>query len=261
MPDPAEFNHAVTLFDQAEPRSLVNIVWTGFRPVIERVVKARPELFELSERRLTRLAEPEILHRMLRLRFWSEYDMAQNSQRLMMQSDIIRGLCTHDYWFRHICPNPEIVAFIITPPPRYISKMEAMLDLSLNEMEEILSLPIKDAKGKPDIGIIKEKVKIFQYLEQKVKGAIVQRLAIHQKIDQTTQIGGSIDKMSLNDLESLDSMIGKVKRQIERTQNREMILLESPKSKEGVEVGSENVGSEVESGSNETSEIEEDKIP
>lgn len=255
----------VNLFDTKEPRSLVNIVWKDFRPVVERVRDGAAHLFELSEDRLKKKASPEILHTMLRMRFWQEYDIAQSAGRRMMQKDVTRGLCTAEYWSRSICPSAELVAYMITPPPKYINKMEAMLDISMDEILAILELPIKNAQGKIDIGLIKEKVKIFQSLDLRVKGAVLQKVAIHQRIDQRTQIQSAdsvLDSMSLTDLEALDSTINKVKKQIERTQNREMILLESPKPKEGVvEDGSENLGSEEEGRSNEASEVEEDKIP
>jgi hypothetical protein len=237
-----EFGADIVLFDTQDPTSLINIVWIEFRPVLERVLAARPDLFQLSERRITRKADPDPLHRMLRIRFWQEYDVAQNGGRRMMQKDVTRGLCATEWWSRNINANPEMVAYIATPPPKYMMKMESMLDVALDNLMEIIELPIKDDKGKIDTRLISEKVKIFQMLDVRVKGAVVQKLAIHQKIDQRTQISGGmahsdpmLDNMSLTDLEALDKSIASVKRQIERTQNRELLALPEPTTREADE--------------------------
>lgn len=256
-----ETEHAVSLFDESEPRSLVNIIWTHFRPVIERTAKSHPELFDISEARLKKKAKPEPQHTMLRLRFWQEYDIAQNGGRKMMLKDVTRGICSMEFWSRQVCTTPELVAYIITPPPSYLTKMQSMLDISLDGMTEILELPIKDERGKVDTRLIAEKVKIFQLLDLRVKGAIMQKVAIHQRIDQRTQITGGkedpLSKMDLNDLESLEANIQRVKKQIDRVQSREMILLDKPKvAMEGM-ILETNVGTEVESGSNEAAEIED----
>jgi hypothetical protein len=225
------------IFDASDPRSLVNIVWKDFRDVLKRTVNAYPELFTLSEARLQQKAKPEPQHRMMRMRFWQEYDIAQQANRTMRASDVTRGICIPEYWSRNVNTNPELLAYIITPPPRYITRMETMLDLALDNLLEILELPVKNEKtGFIDSKLIANKVKVFELLDLRVKGAIMQKVAIHQRIDQHTQIteGTSLEKMDLNDLQAIESSIQQVKKQIERTQNRQAIQIENKKPAEEV---------------------------
>jgi hypothetical protein len=217
----------IPLFDKSEPRALINIIWVDMVEIMERLEKSHPHLFELSEKKLSNLAKPESSHLMLRLRFWAEYDRAQLSGKKMQQWAVTSGVCTREMWSRNVCREPERLAFILTPPPRYITKMESLLYMGLDQIEEILALPIKNEEtGKVDSRLIAEKVKIFQLLDLRVKGAVVQKIAMHSQIDQRiTSANDPFANLPLNDLEALDSSIQSVKREIERMQNREMLIL------------------------------------
>lgn len=225
----------LTIFDKENPRSLINIVWVDMKKVIERAEVQCREYFRKSERQLKNKVKPEIVDDQLRMRFWQEYDRAQMNDTKMMLAPIIHGLCGKEYFHDQICKNPEKLAWILMPLGEYITRMESSLYIALDEIEDILRLPIKQEKARRDgskyedinVKLIAEKVKIAQWLDLRIKGAIVQKLAIHQKVEHSNKSVGSIDQqlnnLSLTDLQSLDRSIANVQRQIQQAQSRELL--------------------------------------
>jgi hypothetical protein len=216
----------LTIWDKENPRSLVNIVWVDMQRVIERAKHDCRDLLILPERKLKKKVDPQPLDDMIRLRFWQEYDRAQMVGGKMMLKDIIRGICSVDYFQEHTCKDPGKLAWLILPLAGYITRMESSLYIALDEMEDILRLPILDENGIPNTKLIAEKVKLFQLLDVRVKGAVVQKLAIHQKIDQRTHHSSDpVHNLPGNDLDSLERELAKVKRQIESAQSRQLIAM------------------------------------
>lgn len=221
------------LFDENNPRSLINIVWVDFKEILKRSRYAMPELFEMSETKMTREVDPDPCLRMVRMRFWQEYDRCQIQGKTMMVRDVLKGVCTQDYWKRGILPFPEKVAYLCIPPTEYVAIMEDLLTVGIEQLREILALPIKDAQGKINSKLIAEKIKIFQLLDLRVKGAVIQKIAIQQRIDQRIQnsnapsgIDNLLENMSPENAEALDRALNKVQREIERAQNQQLMLPE-----------------------------------
>lgn len=225
----------IPLFDKNEPRSLINIIWGEMVSILERLEKSHAELFKISEQKLRRMVDPDPEDNMLRISFWAEYDRAQRGGGKMMSGAVTRGVCTRDYWLHNVLKQPLKLAFIVTPPPRYLKKMETLLFIGLDELEEILRTPIskktRDKNGKEyetvNTSLVASKIKIFEMLDLRVKGAVVQKLAIHSRVDQRTQIENvdPLSNINTSDLKSLEAGLNRVKAQISRAQSREALLL------------------------------------
>lgn len=215
----------ITIFDRTNPRSLINIVWVEFREAMFTVEVNQPELLEMTERKLEKLVEPDPTDCRLRLRFWDEYARAQDRGKRLFLEEICRGVCSTDYFDKHISKNLQKIAWIILPPANYVTTMEELLYKGLDRIREVLDLPLKDqATGRVDTKLIGEMVKIVQMLDQRVKGAIIQKVAIQQRIDQRTQHHFSNDSTdpllsaSTNDLEAIESQLGNLNKRLERWQ-------------------------------------------
>lgn len=230
---PIHPDYALTMFDKSEPRALINIVWKEFSEILDRAKFIMPDLFKLSERDIKRKTKPDPILDMLRLRFWQEYDRAQLVDQQMRQVDIIRGLCSKEYWYEKICKDPEKLTWILLPLAGYITRMESSLITAQDEIEDILRLPIRqtlhDKHGKKyeviDSSLIANKIKIWQALDIRVKGAVVQKLAVHQKIDQHVTTSENYQTKDLDNLQAIERLIELKKRQIEAAQSRELIRL------------------------------------
>lgn len=185
--------------------------------------QVKPELLSLTEKALERKLLPDPTICRLRLRFWDEYARAQDRSQLLRKDEVCRGVCSSDFFNRMVETDPLMIAWMILPPSNYVSTMEELLYRGLDRMREVLDLPFLDRKtGKPDTKLISEVVKIVHLLDQRVKGAIIQKVAIQQRIDQKTSHRHSFDaknpdplsQASANDLESIEAQLGSLNRQL-----------------------------------------------
>lgn len=237
----------VSIFDRSNPRSLINIVWEELRDALNAIETNNPELLDLTERQFEKKISPDPTVCRLRLRFWDEYARAQDRGKRMFKEEICRNVCSGDYWVRHISKNLELIAYIIIPPAGYATTMEELLYKGLDRMREVLDLPFRDEKtNRVDTRLIAEVVKIVQILDQRVKGAIIQKVAIQQRIDQRTQHSiGAPDPLSQNsmgDLQSIESQLSSLNSRLERWQDKAVI--EAAPEREVLVIPA-NVGGEV----------------
>lgn len=234
--DVIQLSPKVTIFDTKNPRSLINIVWADMRKSMHALLDTQPELLKLTERKLEKMVEPDPMLSRLRLRFWDEYARAQDRAKRMFLEEVCRGVCSTDSWERHISMDLPKIAWIILPPASYVTTMEELLYKGLDRMREVLDFPLKDAKGTPNTKLISEVVKIVQMLDQRVKGAIIQKVAIKQQIDQRTQLTTSIDPLSassLTELQAVENEIQNLNRKLERWAAQDQKALPLPED-EGV---------------------------
>lgn len=243
-PDSFENQVRAAMFDKKEPRSVINLVWKDMTRVMEWGEHACDYQFKMSERQLKQHAKPEPTDDMLRLRFWQEYDRAQMRGQRMFLADITRGICSKDYWEDTICKNPKKLAWILMPLAPYITRMESNLYIAQDEIEDILRTPHKLSRTNKD-GVTEHyvdtrladlKVKIWEKLDLRIKGAVIQKVAIHQRIDQhthSTSSGPSLE--GVTDLQEIDKMLEAKKREIASAQNRELLMLQG---KDIIEVNS-----------------------
>jgi hypothetical protein len=184
-----------------------------------------PTLYELSERKLMAKYQFNDLDCRLRLKFWDEYTVAQDRGVSMKLANILKGACSAEHWKRVFTKDHRNIVWLLCPPSDYEACMEEMLYKSTMELRDILDLPNYDRDGKLDRGLLKLKKEIHELAANRVRGAVIQKLAIQQKIDQRTQvIGGHRDPLvenhSMDDLKQLDSELAKVNRQLKASQSR-----------------------------------------
>ena len=211
----------VSLFDESDPKSMVNIVWEGLAHILRHWPKDELYLWNREERTIRKTAKADTTLSLLRVRFWEEYHVAHRKNKKMVMIDTTRGLVVREYWQSCLYTDRTKLVYVLTPPLRYRVRLEGLLDLALEQLGDILSKDTEDPK------LIALKVKIAEFIHPLVKGTVTQKLQIDQRV--LTQ---NIDS---TDISQIDNRLTEVNKRISAATSRDMIQIEAPKEKETVE--------------------------
>lgn len=232
----------VSILDETNPFSLINLVTDDLVPFF----KAIPHKYWTTpEHKLFKILEPDETDSRLRLTFWDEYNQSQVKRTRINISNVVRGVCSRDYFYETILRDPKKLAWVATPPKDYMITQRSLLDLGLMRMKEILETPfqtemvIRDRQGiairnpdgsvatvkKIDPRVMGEIQKAVQMLDMRVKGAIVQKIAVKQETRNlhhvTSGTTGADPLLSERALSGLDlAMLEQLERRIETVQHR-----------------------------------------
>lgn len=159
---------------------MINLLPEVYQDLLFKAVEAHPELFGLGETELKLLlikqsARPNKLDHTLRLGFWKEYDQAQHENRKMNMPLIHAGICEKPQ-FSQIWRFPHKVAWITNRPMAYDVMMSEALEFGISQLRDILELDHSKEGGKIDTKLIEAKIKIVKMLDDRVKGAVLQRI-------------------------------------------------------------------------------------
>lgn len=182
----SERSTGLILFDPAEPRSVYNLVPAKMREALDRV---NPNIWQYSLKALTKHAKVDERLAQLRVSFWHEYNRTQDLfKKNISMTQVMHGICSHEYFYQSILKDQMKLAYLMYPTTDYIAAMQEMQDLAMREMRKILLLP---NAGKNGTSIVREKIKIFALLDNRLRGAVPkhikkesQHLHAHMKIDQ-----------------------------------------------------------------------------
>jgi len=193
-PKPDERQQEVSLWDEADPGSLINLVP---EIVAKRFTEARaalPELFELDEQDLARELRkrnqtPTATDHRLRLKFWLEYDKAKDSDSKIEIKQVTSNVCSKEFFYAHYLARPGKVAWLVCPPVGYATKMTEALEFGLEQLRDILAADhyeytvTRNADGEetkeisginPKIAALK--LSIFKTLDDRKHGMAVQKI-------------------------------------------------------------------------------------
>lgn len=197
----------VSVIDESDPRSLINMVSPRFKEAIRDLYKNHPDLTEQSEKDLYRIVQPSFQLDELRLSFWVEFNRAMDTGSTMMMKNAYSCVMTGDL-FHKMIRRPEVVAWIITVPRQHKISCEAKLNYLSNEIEEMVKTPWYklDKKGNKLIDPKTANVflKIYQLMENRVHGGAVQRLEQKTATISLGSRGGTDDELR-QELEKLRS--------------------------------------------------------
>jgi hypothetical protein len=165
------------LHDAENPKALVNVV----RPEIrEKISRVPADLFSLTEEELERRSPKgqfTWVDRRLRVSWWQEYTRAtENHPRMMKMTEVVDGICSRNYFYDHVLADKVRLAFILTPPSNYTVATEEALLRAVDRVREILDFPLYDEQGRPQPKNAEVVIKAFMLLDQRVKGAVIQRI-------------------------------------------------------------------------------------
>lgn len=232
----AENDTGICIFDKQNTRSVYNLVSPAVQAAIESV---HPEYYKWSIKALEKHAQPEERDYRLRLSFWNEYNHVQDRMlKSMSMTRVIRGICDEHY-FWDMLKSPLKMAWLLFPPTDYIKAMDEMLDLSMRRMRDVLARdPVASGKA-PNIHLIREQVKIFALLDNRIKGAVIQRLHVKQ---ENLNVNATI-REAPKTVEEIEKEISKLQKSIKQ-QTQGGAYLEAPRGteeEEPLEVESKNV--------------------
>lgn len=170
-------------FDDSDPNSLINMV----PDVLKRAIQEVPVMYyEMAEDELSlhcfgedeknRPKQPDSTSERLRIAFWDEYDRASRYRERMEIRRICQGTCSEVYFVRKFIQDVQKLAYILHPPISYQINLKDLHELSLRGMRQILSMPIKDDKDRPNTRLMDIQFKIHQHVDMRLKGAIIQRI-------------------------------------------------------------------------------------
>lgn len=220
------------LLQESDPSSVVNLVWPELRSLILSKKETFKQFFSLSELTLRKRCKPDPTLSMLRVRFWGEYDRAVSvGETGLNKKNLIAGICSEVVWDNRIMRNELSIAYILTPPPQYEARMGAMHNLALDEMGTILAMPVEDSEGKVDHKLMALKLKIFEMVDQRLKGAVTQRVQIDQRVVTQTLPSEILDA---TDVRLIDASLQRVQAQIEEVKALPMVRQTVGSSCEGV---------------------------
>lgn len=190
---PAALNEDRDVPDVSDPwnrmdeRSLINLLTPALQAAAIQAQQARPELFGLSEKDLDKALRWEDKNpcgtdNALRMRFWQEYGEAQATGRKMRVHVIPAGICNPDYFFSKVMKKPEKMAWILNQPASYETSTEEMHLFALAKMRKMLEEEVAP-HGKFNAKVAEAQIKIFQILDTRVRGAVVQKtLNVHSTV-------------------------------------------------------------------------------
>ena len=165
--------------DFSNPQHFINLVPQIIKPGI---LEIPHQYFEFSEVKLmARLygnEPPADLDFELRLSFWEEYERCFEKQLEMTIANITDGICSIQWFKNHILPDKLRLMFVITQPSKTKSRMRYAHHLSMLEMLKVLKMKeqVNTKTGLIDTKLMDIKFKIFEYLDQRIHGSLIQRV-------------------------------------------------------------------------------------
>jgi len=207
-----------SIFDETDPKSLINLLSNSskFRNALMAVKWPRGQWFFQSEKQLRKWAQPSETDERLRISFWDEYAFATRNNRKMNLNRAFHGLVSQEYLEYKLFPDDKKMVFMVTMPENYMLTARHLLNIGMDRFKEILTLPLTDDKGKPDTRVINAIIKVTEIVDQRVKGAVVQRMLVDQRsmnlnVNATPQEASlELSKMSLVELEDLENRLNRL---------------------------------------------------
>lgn len=220
-----ETHTGITIFDKSEPRSVYNLVTNEMQACIDRV---NPNIWGYSFKALEKHARPDATLAQLRVAFWHQYNEAQDKWKGSISlTRVFHGICSKPHFYKYL--NDQLsLAYMLYPTTDYIASMKEMHDLSLREMRKILTMPNGGKKG-ANLPIIREKIKIWALLENRLRGAVPVRvqqdsrhLHVHAGQSQINDQHQAAPK-SLKEIEKEINKIGRTTANVTREAAKETI--------------------------------------
>lgn len=163
----------VNIRDEANPLALIHMVTESMKQAIQSV----PEQYlgldstvyeaEIADHKLTQT------DRRLRMAFWLEYERARRKGVTMSASRIWEPSCTDEHFYKAI-KNPMKMGYYLIPPVSYSLACKDLLDRSIGVLGKILDEVARCKKIDSRMADIA--LKIFNQLDARVNGAVVQRV-------------------------------------------------------------------------------------
>lgn len=166
-----ETDEPLDLWNDDNPRAVINLV---SNKVAEACRNISPRWLQLQDNELRTHGKIQMTDDMLRQAFWAEYFDACDANRPMRMAAVYGQIVSKQTFYEIYVDNPAKLAWILRPPKNYTYRMTSLLELGLTRLEDILNMEIT----KKDTRLIAEVVKIVALLDNRVKGAVTQKVKV-----------------------------------------------------------------------------------
>lgn len=156
--------------------------------------------------------QPNDVDTVYRLNFWETYNEKFEQEKSITLKDITGNSGT-GYLHKSILTNPGRTLYLITEPTKSKSQTRFTHHLAMKTMIETLKMPIlyNSKTGLPDTQLIAIKQKIFEYVDQRMHGSIIQK----QQIQTTsTNQNLNINVDATKSMEAIPHSLEEVERRI-----------------------------------------------
>lgn len=216
------------ILDESNPRSIINLCPKNIRAAI---LRTPIEFIEMDEADLVPRAFPKIqpgkaapkptpIDCRIRTAFWIEYDRCQQHMLPMLMKNIYGGVCTQSYFQQHWLSSKYKTAWLLKPPTDYRIALEELLMYGVEEMREVMSLPLTDNQGRVNTKLAEVKFKIWQAVEMRLKGAVIQRIRsenLNYNVDSDTTGTPAPTSNAEEDVSQLDRRIAELESSLHKT--------------------------------------------
>lgn len=220
-----ERHTGITIFDKSEPRSVYNLVTDELQASIDRV---HPTVWEYSFANVEKHARADSTLAQLRVAFWHEYNEVQDKfKKEISITKVCHGICTRHKFYQYL-KNQFHVAYLLYPTTDYISAMLEMHDLATREMRKILKMPNAGKKG-ANMPVIREKIKIFALLENRLRGSVpvrVERDSRHVHVHTTPEIHQNHQEAPKS-LKEIQKEINRIERTVKNQIEKEPLVIDA----------------------------------
>lgn len=179
-------------FDRSNPKALINMVPQFVR---EQLLYLQDHYFAMSnselEDRLFPLGGADTISSQLKIQFWDEYDRALRWNEVRMKVPNICAGIGSAIWMRRWCEDKLRLTWLIRVPQTYESSLADIHRLSITQMRKIMQLDACSGP-QPNTRLMDIQFRIAQHVDQRVKGAVVQRveqktLSVHVNADKPSE--------------------------------------------------------------------------
>lgn len=233
LPDSAKEENAEGLFNKSNPYNIYTLV--GNKNYHKDLSKAQEVMEELSRDEIEdhvkdncSITDKKLLE-VLRTSFWFEFDTALSSHREMALGRVFETHCG-SLRFKRLLRDPMLFSYILYRPLRDEIKLRSLLNKGFDRFMEILDMPLKDFKDRPNVPLMKEMREIYKLADNRLNGGIVQKL--HQ-----TSLSVDAKKSDIPQLENLtDEEIERQLLELQQKQNANQLVIHAEPTKQTIEV-------------------------
>lgn len=221
LPEDIKLETTKQLFSADVPWGLYNVVPESFRNALTLI---NPRWMSQKEETATKNADPGEMDENFRLSFWTEYNSSKDLGKPFSLKKAMAGVCSPFYYKTVILKKPRLLAYIVYPPTNYMNFMQNMLYKGQQRMKEIMSASavktIDDGKGKVrtevDMKLASLQLKTFALIDNRVKGAIVQRVKVEQKNLNVNLSAEQVASATPETLIDIDRQLNQIDREMSR---------------------------------------------
>lgn len=171
-----------SLFDRDDPDSVFNRSQGELREAVLRVEQSKMGIrnTKLPPKLIKELIKPDPRDAKMRQGFWEEYARAVDRDSYMRVEFIAGGVTSFEVFCEDYLLKPEMMGYLMNCPASYVRNTEDLLNVALDRLRDILELPLVNHKGQVQPAVVAGILKAAEMLDKRVKGAVLQKVAVHQ---------------------------------------------------------------------------------